>query len=333
MAQRRNRTTGLATGYRPPKGKGGRRWFPRGFSLGWLRLNLITFVGLLGLVIIGISLYTLIGVTVQRPGKTVLEVGESDITLGYLSRRLEFLLKTQSDAGLGAATAPNQTLGQIQSEELLIQGAALEGILVNEFEIKNVIARRLGLPENQFDEAFEDAFGAELDASGLREEDYLRLAQAIAVSEKYEREVLQTPISGAVVDLDVIVTQSEQDALDAIASMGAGESFEDVSEEISLRDIDTFAETPAALLPPALETAVTDATEGEVAGPLQIDRLYYVFRLNERLEDEQFSPQQRQQLTNEAFTDWLQEQQTQFRIRRDFSSDDATWALEQVDTN
>jgi hypothetical protein len=332
MAQRRNRTTGLATGYRPPSGRGGRRWFGRGISLGGLRFNLITVVAVLGVVVIAISLYLLIGVTVQRPGKTVLEVGESDVKLGYLSRRLEFLLRTQG-ANLSAATAPNQALGQIQQEELLIQGAAAESVLVNEFEIKNVIARRLGLPENQFDEAFDDAFAAEIDASGMREGDYMRLAQAIAVSEKYEREVLQTPTSGEVVDLDIIATTAEQEALDAIASMGAGESFEDVSAEVSLRDIDTYSETPTTLLPPILETSVAEATVGEVVGPILVDRLYYVVRLNERLEDQEFTPEQRQQMTTEAFSEWLQQQQTKFPIRRDFSSEDAQWALDQVDTS
>ena len=332
MAQRRNRTTGLATGYRPPKARGGRSLFGgRRFSFGGFRFNLTALVGLLGLVIVGISLYLLIGVTVQRPGKTVLEVGESEISLGYASRRLEFFLKTQGDSGLGAATAPNQALNQIQQEELLIQGAAAEGILVNEAEIKNVIALRLWLPENQFDEAFDDAFAAELDRAGLREADYMRLSQAIAVSEKYEREVLQTPVSGEIVDLSVIVTQTEQEALDAIAAMGEGESFEDVADEVSLRDVNTFSDVPTGLLPPSLETPVTDAEVGAVSEPVLVDRLYFVFRLNERLPDEPFTPAQRSQLTSEAFQEWLQERQTQVRIRRDFSSDDAAWALDQVD--
>ena len=331
---RRDRTTGL------PGARRGRRADARaGEGGGFFSQNLTRF-GIIGvaaaalLAVIALLVYNWYDSSIAQPGKTVLQVGEEEFSLSYYAARLPEFARTEGAAsGLLVTEA---LLGKLEEEGLVLTAAAERGIVLDNDDVTAAIAAELGVPPDTsrggfFDTRYRDA----LRTSGLSDGHYRRQAEAREV-ERRLRDALRAEVgeTGALVHLRVVTAATLEEAEALRVRIEEGEDMGTVAQLESLhegsRQNDGLWVSPPVLLEGALQDALAAAEEGALLGPVEAGDAFWVIKLESREEAGAYTDAHIAELTELRFEEAIEAARSRVTIERDFTTDDANWAIEQA---
>ena len=331
---RRDRTTGL------PVARRGRRAAARSGDGGGLSLQRLTRFGIIGvavaalLVVIALLAYNWYDDSIAQPGKTVLRVGEEEFSLSYYAARLpEFARAEGAGSGLLLTDA---LLGKLEEEGLALTAAAERGIVLSDDDVTAAIAIWLGVPRDTsrgglFDTRYRD----ELRNTGLSDSHYREQTRA-REAETRLRELLREEVgeTGALLHLRVVTAATLEEAEALRARIDEGEDMGTIAQVDSLheesRQNDGLWALPPALLDAALQEALANAEEGALLEPVEAGGFFWVIRLETREAAGTYEDAHIAELTELRFEEAIEAARERVTIERDFTTDDADWAIRQA---
>jgi parvulin-like peptidyl-prolyl isomerase len=312
----------------PPRPR--RRPWSREFRL---QVLVVAAFGLLLVVIGGLIGYPLFQdwyeEHVERPNSKALEVGETTFDLDYFARRLklmvaEYGLQQQPEQ---ASLVVNLLANTLASEEMLRQRAPVDlGVSVTPAEIELEIGDRLGLTQSD-PEAFAAALEQELERADLSDEEYRRMVEADILANRVQEVFsLSVPETIEQVRMRQILVGTEDEALEVLERLDAGEDFGDLAREISL-DEATKEEggekgwVARDELDLSYAVKVFDLEVGTVSQPIPGPGGYFIFEVEEKEAEREVTDEQRTSISSSYFTYWLDEQGTLLPSTEYVSSD------------
>lgn len=161
-----------------------------------------------------------------------------------------------------------------------------------------------------FDETREDFFSLARQEAGYSREDVLEYFETQALRKKLAEEVTDATDTVIWVNTRHILVETEEEALDIIDALNAGESFAALAQA---KGTDGTASTGGELGWAPLDNYVTefadairDAPTGEIIGPVQTQFGFHAVQIRER-EDREAEEGQIEINLETAFTEWLDE--------------------------
>jgi len=331
---RRDRTTGL------PVARRGRRAAARSGDGGRFSVQRLTRFGIIGvavaalLVVIALLAYNWYDDSIAQPGKTVLRVGEEEFSLSYYAARLpEFARAEGAGSGLLLTDA---LLGKLEEEGLALTAAAERGIVLSDDDVTAAIAIWLGVPRDTsrgglFDTRYRD----ELRNTGLSDSHYREQTRA-REAETRLRELLREEVgeTGALLHLRVVTAATLEEAEALRARIDEGEDMGTIAQGDSLheesRQNDGLWALPPSLLDAALQEAVANAEEGALLETVEAGGFFWVIRLETREAAGTYEDAHIAELTELRFEEAIEAARERVTIERDFTTDDADWAIRQA---
>lgn len=292
-----------------------------------LRRRLIALVGALTL------LLAACGTEVGQADSAAV-VNDTEIPVSELEERYEQALETpqvaeqlEADPEATRERLQAQLLTQLIQSRLLREGAEQLGVEVTEEDIatqRERIVEQVG---------GEEAFQSLIEDNGLSEEQLDELLRDVALQEKVtealsaDLEVSDADVQefyeqnyGQTVSARHILTETEQEARDALERVEGGEDFAAVAEDVSTdpgsaQQGGDLGEVSPGQTVPEFDEALFGAETGEVVGPIETQFGYHIIEVTgqqdapplEEVREEivsQVQGPQRQQ----AVQEWLQEQ-------------------------
>jgi hypothetical protein len=256
-----------------------------------------------------------------------------DITISYstMHRRMEHLYLQNAAFRQSLALLSSEAYGGLL-EELTLVSRANSSLGVgpdpkafnDDPEFQAALRARIGSVEGEDQRAFADKLRAAIKASGLNESEFRRLVFGEFLRNKV-REKLTDDLPAAVsqAKLEVIVTNTVEDAQTAIARLNAGEEWGAVartlSTEIDVQEkggVKEFA--PQGSFPPAYDDFAFTAPVGQISEALQAPNAaegspYNVVRVIERSE-QPLNDDQKPGAASRAYDKWLTDTQAQMII-------------------
>lgn len=253
------------------------------------------------------------------------------------------------DSGAMEKQLKSQILNQMIQVELLRQGADDLGVEVTDEDV----AEQRSEIEDRLEEQGTDLETA-MEQQGLDEEDLEEELETAALQQKVVAELTS---DDEVSDEDVaqyfednpqefetaqarqIVTETEEEAQQALERVEGGEDFAAVAEDVSIDDrtaseggdLGEVSRSDLQMQPALAEAIFETAEPGELVGPIETQQGWHVIEVTERTQDElaDVEGQIRQNLVtqaeNEALTQWLDEQvqNAEVEVVADFAEWDA----------
>jgi parvulin-like peptidyl-prolyl isomerase len=233
------------------------------------------------------------------------------------------------------ALLPESTLDELIDNELVRQKAEAEGLSVSADEVKETISGELRgilsptaqepltdteqlptptpVPQEQVDELYNTI----LDNMHLTDSSFRKIVQRNLLRDKVQELLAsEVPTTGLVVDLQLIQTETEEEATLAKERIEGGEDFAIVAQEVST-DTVTAQDggnlgwvTPSQLSSrygEALEAVVLSSEVGKLA-LVESDGMYYVILVSDRDENGPLPAEVLNVEQNSALSDWLEKQ-------------------------
>ena len=304
----------------------------------WNRILIVGGVVAVILIAIGVIAYGWYATEVKPLGKTVLRVGDIEYSLGALERRLEHDLPDDL-SGSDPLAYPEQVMQDLQREALLIQGSGELNITVTDEEVNAEIRTRGGLAEDVEPTLYAAEFRRQVEDSGLKESEYRQQLKA----ELYDNKVRQyftylAPPTEQQVRARWIVTDKEDDINAAALRLVAGEDFETVATDVSLdsvgstkqADLDWSVRGVFGFIPQEVEDFIFTGDVGTTSGIIEDSGVFYIAQTLERDDNRALEDQQRNQIGIRDMNEWLSGLPDKIEIERNFSTDDAIKALNDV---
>jgi hypothetical protein len=279
------------------------------------RFMLISAVLLVLVLAGGFIAYGYYDSVVKPRHRTVLEVDGMKVSYSEMKRRMAFELDRNPTLIQNALVIPAIAYENVLKELILISRAPTDlGVEATEEEIEARLRMNVGVAENVDRAVFASQFRRTLERTGLRESEYRRMTTA-EVLERKVRDALREQVADEAMQarIEAITVLTEDEALEAIERIEAGEEFADVARDVSL---DPGAEetggefdfTPQGGFNPAYDDYVFSADVGELSEPLEGPggAGFYVVRVLER-ETRPIEEDQKPGLVNTAFEEWLEE--------------------------
>jgi parvulin-like peptidyl-prolyl isomerase len=277
---------------------------------------------------------------VQRPHSKALQVGETTFDLDYFARRLkltvtQYGLQQQSEQ---ASLVISLVADALRREELLRQRAPVDlGVSVTPAEIELEISDRLGLSQSDPEE-FASAYEQELKSSDLSDEEYRRMVEAELLTSKVERVFsLSVPETVEQVRLRQILVGTEDEALEVLERLDAGEDFGDLARELSLdeatkEDGGERGWVTQDELDLSYAVKVFELEVGTFSQPIPGPGGYFIFEVEEKEAEREVTDDQRTSLTSSYYSRWLDEQGTLVPSTEYISNDidKLQWAAERA---
>lgn len=333
---RRERTTGLPRPRPRPGRTAGRQFAGINWHEGHARLAILGGAGVLLLLVLGLIGYRWYDTTFAKPNKTILTVGDQNFSLRYYSDRLyQFVQANQQQGSSSLALAEQQLLTKLEDEALTIQLARDKGISLSSDDITRAIAEELGVPVGGTGSSFDTLYRQRLKTTKMSDTNYRKLTEASLANQKlldmFKGEVGE---KGEQVTLRAVMTSTEDDANKALSEIKGGQDMGTVAQtestDLQSRQNDgvMLPESPL-LIPQPIQDAIKDKQPGsELFGPIQVQNNWWVFRLEKRDPQADYSDAQKGQLAQLKLDDALKQQRAATTIKRDISGADMNWAVD-----
>ena len=250
---------------------------------------------------ISLSIYFVQVRPMQRP---IIKVNDSEISIGYLIRRLE-----------GAGSSDTFTMMQsLTDEELIRQAAPRLGIEITDEEIDEALhgfAR--GENESISDPEFRNWYRLQLNESRLNDTEFREFWRILFTGARIrEMEAARVSTVAEQVRLSVIVTDTYEAALAAHGRLEEGEAFTDVAADVSLDPQAAENEGDAGWFP---EAALPDNTRfvfglavGEYSPPMALTEdgsAYGIFLATDRAASRDIDEDKLAVIRAGALREWL----------------------------
>jgi hypothetical protein len=272
------------------------------------------------LIIFGISYYP----TYIAPLRiTVISVDDINIRMDYFLKRCE-----------ASSTDPMYMLTNLTQEEIIKLEAPLYGIEISPEEIDQALRTiAAGTSGDITESEFKEWYRQRLNETGLSNSEYREItATSIMSSYLYIYVAERTSTIVEQVHLHTILLDTEEEAIDVLLRLEAGESFADLARELSLDGISRENGGDLGWIPRGVvyesrfdsvifdleigtisePQAYYDSSVEDPASPALVN--YYLFLVSEKSDtmevDEEYLPT----LMDDAFNDWLAEKMSKYDI-------------------
>jgi parvulin-like peptidyl-prolyl isomerase len=266
-------------------------------------------------VVIAVALIAVFGYyqTQVRPkGESVLQVGNRSFSLDYFERRLRYDIREGSSLYSSNPTqAPTILLNEIETEELMRQGAPEKGVDLSDEAIDAEIRNQEDVPANADRNTFAVFYREAVRSSGLTTEGYRDVIAAdIAQNAIQPMFQQQAPATADQVRFRVIVLTIESDAQAALQRLKNGEDFATVASEVSEHEASRQQGgeqdwTPRGILEPALEEALFSLEVGQISDIITGQNALFIVQVEEKQAQRETTDTQKSLLASQAQQQWL----------------------------
>ena len=293
-------------------------------------------IALVLVVVVGVGVFGYFQTHKKPKEVPVIRVGDRAFDMAYMERWLRYTIHNATVGDrvlLDLNSAVGTALADVANAELDRRGAPDLGISISEDEIDADIRLRLRIPETADTTVFAEAYRNEVKQSGLSPKEYREVVAARLLEEKLrQRFRAQIPATAEQVRLrDIAVQQADlQKVLDRLK---AGEDFAALAAEVSL---DTKTKDKGGEMdwqargevPLAAEGAVFSLEVGQVSDPVSLGGGYYLYQVLEKAADKEVTPDQKQQIEDQMYTNWRSGVAEQFPVV--YAGDDTTLLQQQI---
>jgi parvulin-like peptidyl-prolyl isomerase len=289
-------------------------------------------------VVVAVAVIAIFGYyqTQVRPkGETVLQVGDRSFSLRYLERRLRYDIRNGNTFYLAdPSQATTFLVNEVETEELMRQGAPEKGVDLSEEAIDAEIRRRENVPPNADRNTFAAAYREAVRESGLSTEGYRDIIAA-----EIAGEALRTMFEGEVpekteqVRFRAIQLATEDEAQTALERLRNGEDFAVVAQELSQHEASREKGgeqdwTPRGLLDSALEEALFSLEIGQLSDVITGENALFIVQVLEKEAERETTPEQRSSLATRAMQEWRQQLRERLGVTTTLGEDQRNSILE-----
>lgn len=307
----------------------------------WTRLFIIGGVVVVLAVVAGIVAFGWYQTQIAPRGKTILQVGETKISLGYLEDRMELQLEQNPSLAQqqgGALLLLESVLINLESEAKLLEAAAELGITVSDEEVDARIREQGNISEGSASSAFVAELSRQVEESGLSEDQYLQMIRAQIldgkVREHFAAEVPERAphVRARMLEIPPDQEEAAQQALQILQA--GGENFQSVAAAfaaagVANRDI-TWGARGTLPSENVEEFLFDEAQPRQLSDVISAPNALYIVRLLERDEDREVDETQRQQLASREMAAWLSSLDASLSVERNLSDEDRARAVNDV---
>jgi hypothetical protein len=315
-------------GVRKPATRGGQASGGRGgLSLDSEQSARLLIFGVVALVVIVAAGFLVFGYwySVVRPrNRTVLRVENISVSYTAMKRRMayEFLTNTNYQTQTGVQILPEATYQTLLNELTEItQAEGKLGVTVDDATVDQQLRTRIGVAAAADQRTFADGLRKELDKTGLTESELRRLVRTDVITSKLKDKFkADVPAVLQQSKIEIISTQTEADAKQAIDRINAGEDFATVAKAVSKEaDVQTTGGLHDYGPPGSFNAAYDDyAFSGEIgklSAPLSsggTNAAFYVVRVIDR-SDQPVKDSQKPTIADKQYADWLKNTQEELQ--------------------
>ena len=266
-------------------------------------------------VVIAVALIAAFGYyqTHIRPkGETVLQVGNRSFSLDYFERRLRYDIRQGNTTyAANPTSAAALLLNEIETEELMRQGAPEKGVDLSDDAIDAQIRSKESVPDNADRNTFAAFYREAVRSSGLTTEGYRDVIAAdIAKNAIQPMFQAEAPKAADQVRFRLIVLATEDDAKTALQRLQNGEDFaavaKDLSQDTASKDKGGEQDwTPRGVLDPALEQALFSLEVGQISDIITGQNALFIVQVEERQAQRETTDTQKSLLASQAQQQWL----------------------------
>lgn len=282
--------------------------------------------------------------------KTVLQVGTTKYSLAHLERRMELLRAQDPSYGQLATQSallalPDVTLGLLEREGKLLEAASELQITVTDEDVAAEIRDRGSLAADVEASAYAAEFKKQVDDSGLKQGEYLKMIKAYLLGQKvqdYFRFV--APASEAQVRGQYIVFDDQAKATTAVQRLRAGDSPEQIATDLglsvsssgsstsaasALTPIDWTPRADASALPADIQDFLFGAQPNQVSDVITSTggSFFFIAQLLERDDNRALDDAGKQTVAGREMNKWLDGLNTKLTVKNSLSTSDRTRAL------
>jgi len=283
---------------------------------------LMSVIALVAVVVVGIGVFGYFQTNANKPKEVpVIRVGDRDFDMDYMERWLRYTIRNASvgdNVLLDLNSAIGTALEDVANAELDRRGSPDLGISISEEEIDADIRLRLRIPETADTTVFAEAYRNEVKESGLSPSEYREVVAARLLDEKLRQHFrAQIPATTDQVRLRDILVR-EENLQNVQNRLNAGEDFGTVATAVSLdtnKDLGgDMGWQPRGGMPPEAEEVVFALEVGQVSEAVYRGGGYYLYQVLEKAADMQVTPEQSQQIEEQALSSWRSGVAEQFPV-------------------
>jgi hypothetical protein len=288
------------------------------------RLMIFSAVALVVIIAAGLLVFGYWYSVVRPRNRTVLRVENISVSYTAMKRRMayEFLTNTNYQTQTGAQILPEATYQTLLNELTEItQAEGKLGITVDDATVDQQLRTRIGVAVAADQRTFADALRKELDKTGLTESELRRLVRTDTITskikDKYKAEV---PAVLQQSKIEMISTQTEAAAKQAIDRINAGEDFATVAKAVSKEaDVQTTGGLhdygPQGSFNAAYDDYAFSGEIGKLSAPLSsggTNAVFYVVRVVDR-SDQPVKDSEKPTIADKQYADWLKNTQDELQ--------------------
>ncbi len=271
----------------------------------------------------------------RRPNEVVLTVGSDHVKLRYYSDRMVQFF--QANPNTPASLNAENLLTKMEEEVLSIQLAKDLGLPISEEDITNGIAKGLGVPVGGPGSSFDTLYRNRLKTTKMSDTNYRKMTKAAVANES-----LLGHFTGAVGDrgetitLRSILVDSQEKADALLQQINAGQDMGTLAQvesaDLTSRQQDgVMVPISPELLPEAIRTAAAGKPEGELLGPIQVQRYWWLLRIEKRDPNGAYGDADKGQLAQKRLDDALKAKRSQVAVKRSLSAGAIEWATQHAE--
>lgn len=331
---RRERTTALPRHRpRPVRHDGSRRILGVDVSEHAMRLGILGLAAVLLVAVIGTLGWRIYDANIRHPKSVILSVGGEQVRLNYYADRLLPWLQENSASGTSTGVLEDQLVTKLEEEELIKLVAAERGITISDADINEGIASSIGVGTSSgtFDAVYRD----KLKTLKMSDASYRRMIAASLANDRLLEQIrTELGSEGEQLELRTVVLPSQEEAEAVLARIKGGEDMGTIAQKesnhLESRQQDGVMQPePESLLPENIRAAVAGKSAGELLGPVEVERNWWVFRI-ERRESIAYTEAQKDQLAQDELDRLVAEKRSNTSIKRSLDAKDVEWAEGQV---
>ncbi len=270
---------------------------------------------------LGIALFGYYQTNIAPKGEPVLQVEDRSFSLGYFERRARYEVRNGNTTLLASPeNSPDRLIDLVQQEELIRRGAREKGIILTEEDIDREIGRRRNVLPETDREAFAAAYRQAVRESGLATSDFRDLVAADLLESRLKQKFQdELPPTAEQVRYRMIEVATHEEAQAVLDRLNAGEDFAALAAEVStdVSSKDKGGERPWAARgtqDQALEEVLFSLEPGQRSGITDTGAGAVIVEVLERQADREVTAEQRLELADQAFEQWLEDLRARTRI-------------------
>jgi len=297
----------------------------------FLLIGAVVLIFVIAAGLIGFGYYQ----TVIKPrNRTVLEADGVTVSYAAMKRRMGYEYFQNTNYQKQPGVLPEASYIALLDEITVTTRAESDlHITVTPDEYDQKLRTRVGVATDATQPQFADALRRQLDVTGLHEDEYRRVVRAeLLVSKMKDKFKADLPANVAQSRIQVMALNTQDAATQALARVKAGEDWATVAKEVSGEvDVQTTGGVhdygPEGTFNPAYDSWVAAAKVGDISDPLQSTAgQFFIAQVLDR-QDKPVAEDQKPKLATKAYNDWLNAQQAQMTIVRNWTPTDQQDAL------